>query len=196
MKTAINANLIQTSEIRHAKFISVSRFIKSSGVLFFALLLICNGISRAQSPIINSAENGITQKGLTPEQETVISTFFQAVKARNHKIALPVLAEDMTWYQPGHNQFSGIKNSAKEVFDLFRGFIRMSDSTLRLDSVKVIGVNGNNVACLLSWNASQPTGKVLQVNNIDIYTIINGKIKSVTVYSEDQSKEDDFWGNP
>jgi ketosteroid isomerase-like protein len=196
MKTKIKANSIPTSETHCAKFRCVAGVIKTSAILSFALFLICSGKSNAQSLVETNAENSSAQKGLNPEQKKIIATFFQAVRERNHRKAVPLLADDITWYQPGHNQFSGVKKSAKEVFDLFRGFIRMSDSTLRLDSARVIGINGNNVACLLSWNASQPVGKVLQVNNIDIYTIVDGKIKTVIVYSEDQSKEDDFWGNP
>ena len=55
----------------------------------------------------------------------------------------------------------------------------MSASTLKLTDVKVMAVNGNRVACLLHWNAVQPTGKVLDVDNIDVYTIKDGKIIKV-----------------
>lgn len=195
MKTSNKNNFIQTLIKRCQEFILDTGFNKASAIPLLALLLICSFKSKAQSPVVDNLANSAAEKDLTPEQGKVIATFFQAIRERNHKIAVPILAEDMTWYQPGHNQFSGVKRSAKEVVDLFRGFIRMSDTTLHLDSARIIGINGNNIACLLCWNASQPIGKVLKVNNIDIYTIVNCKIQSVTVYSEDQLKEDDFWGS-
>jgi len=58
-----------------------------------------------------------------------------------------------------------------------------------------MAVNGNSVACLLHWNAVQPTGKVLDVDNIDVYIIKDGKIIKVKIFSADIEKENDFWGN-
>jgi hypothetical protein len=69
-----------------------------------------------------------------------------------------------------------------------------SAKTITLAEIKFLSATGNSVACLLRWKAAQPTGVVLDVENIDVYTIENGKIVNVKVYSADLEQEDKFWG--
>ena len=47
---------------------------------------------------------------------------------------------------------------------------------------------------LFAGKPFNPAGAVLDVNNIDVYTVENGKIVEATVYSEDIAQEDNFWG--
>ena len=72
--------------------------------------------------------------------------------------------------------------------------IEASAHTLKLADIKQLTVNGNQVACLVRWKAAQPGGGVLDVNNIDVYTVENSKIVEATIYSEDIAQEDEFWG--
>lgn len=55
-------------------------------------------------------------------------------------------------------------------------------------------VNSNKAACLLHWNATHATGYDLDVDNIDVYTVVNGVITEVEVFTANQAKENQFWG--
>jgi ketosteroid isomerase-like protein len=100
---------------------------------------------------------------------------------------------DIEWNQPGNNRFSGTKKSSTEVFQMVGGMLEVSASTLALTDVKVTALNGNTVACVVHWKAVKPTGVVLDVDNIDVYTVENGQIVKAKVYSADLPQEDDFW---
>ncbi len=69
-----------------------------------------------------------------------------------------------------------------------------TENTLRLAGIKQLTVNGNSVAVLLNWQSSAPAGKELHVDNIDVYTVEQGQITAVKVYSADQAQEDRIWG--
>jgi ketosteroid isomerase-like protein len=123
----------------------------------------------------------------------VVTSFLEAVKEMSHAKAFPLLDSMIQWDQPGNNRFSGVKKGTNEVFGMFKGFLNMSASTLRLTEIKVLAVNGNQVACHLHWSATQPPGSILDVDNIDVYTVENGKILKAVVYSANINSEDRFW---
>ena len=54
--------------------------------------------------------------------------------------------------------------------------------------------NGNTIICVLHWTATQPTGNILDVRNVDVYTVDNGRIILAKIYSEDIDQENAFWG--
>jgi len=70
----------------------------------------------------------------------------------------------------------------------------LSANTLRLTDFKSISVSGNKVACVLHWNAAQPAGGILDVDNIDVYTIENGQITKAEIFTADEESENKFWG--
>ena len=75
------------------------------------------------------------------------------------------------------------------------GMIAATASTLQLTEIKQMAVNGRQVACLTHWTGVQPGGGVLDVDNIDVYTIDQGKIVEATIYSQDVKQKDYFWGH-
>lgn len=124
----------------------------------------------------------------------VVTTFLTAVQQGNTEKLGTLLHPEVQWEQPGKNPFSGTKKNITEVFKMVGGMFEVSANTLALTNIQVVAVNGNSVACLIHWNAAQPTGKILNVDNIDVYTVENGKITHAKIYSADLNQEDDFWG--
>ncbi|MFL9481755.1 nuclear transport factor 2 family protein [Chitinophagaceae bacterium LWZ2-11] len=124
----------------------------------------------------------------------VISEFLTAVQHGNNQKLAELLHPSVEWDQPGNNRFSGIKKSASEVFQMVGGMFQLTSNTLALTDIKVIAVNANSVACLVHWKGEQPVGAILDVDNIDVYTVENGKIVKAKVYSASIEQEDDFWG--
>lgn len=128
------------------------------------------------------------------DPKRVIELFLTAVRQGDHGQLAALLHPDVRWQQPGNNRFSGEKRSGTEVFGMVGGMAEVAANTLRLADNQVLAVNGNRVACLLHWHATPPAGRVLDVDNIDVYTVENGKIVRVEVYSANIEQEDDFWG--
>jgi hypothetical protein len=147
----------------------------------------------AQSSEVRSSEINSDNIRVEAEALQIVNSFLEAVKQMSHSKAFPLLDSMIQWDQPGNNRFSGLKQGATEVFGMFKGFLDASASTLRLTEIKVLTVNDNQVACHLHWSATQPPGGVLDVDNIDVYTVENGKIVKAVVYSADIRSEDRFW---
>ena len=128
------------------------------------------------------------------ESKKVVTEFLAAVQQGDNAKLAALLSPGIVWNQPGNNQVAGIKQSNAEVFQMVGKMFELSANTLRLTDVKTISVNGNKVACLLHWNAAQPAGGILDVDNIDVYTVENGQITKAEIFTADQESEDRFWG--
>lgn len=124
----------------------------------------------------------------------VVKEFLNAVQTGNNEKLAAILHPDIQWVQPGDSRVSGIKKSGGEVFQMVGTMFAASANTLTLTEIKSVTAHGNSVACLIHWKAAQPTGKTLDVDNIDVYTVEDGKIVEAKIYSSDLSQEDDFWG--
>jgi ketosteroid isomerase-like protein len=124
----------------------------------------------------------------------VVFNFLTAVKEMDLDTVGMLLHPEVTWSQPGANQLSGTKTSSPEVFEMVGKMFELSDNTLKLTNFSPISLNGDRVACMLNWHATNAAGKELNVNNIDVYSVNNGHIVNVEIFTEDAELEDDFWG--
>ena len=123
-----------------------------------------------------------------------VTEFVNAVKTVNLEKIGAILHPAVQWEQPGNNRFSGSKTSRDEVFQMVGGMFEVSGNTLHLENIKTIAVNGNEVSVVLHWKASRP-GAELDTENVDVYTVKDGQITGVKVYTADLQQEDVFWGN-
>ncbi|WP_246859341.1 nuclear transport factor 2 family protein [Spirosoma sp. KCTC 42546] len=123
----------------------------------------------------------------------VVRTFLTAVQKGDQAKLASLIHPAIEWNQPGNNRFSGIKKSSTEVFQMVGGMFQATDNSLALTDINVLTANGNSVACLVHWKAVQPNGGILDVDNIDVYTVENGQIVKAKVYSADVAQEDNFW---
>ena len=124
----------------------------------------------------------------------VVKTFLTAYMQRDHKTFVDLLHPEVVWEQPGESVVSGIKRSKAELLQMGARMSELSTQSLRLNDVQYFSPNGNNVVCILHWTAAQPNGNVLDIQNVDVYTVENGKITHAKIYSEDVDKENAFWG--
>jgi ketosteroid isomerase-like protein len=124
----------------------------------------------------------------------VVREFLTAYMAHDHEEFASKLHQDLVWVQPGNNRVSGEKKSKNELLQMGGKMAQLSEGTLKLESVKYFDANANKVACILLWKAAQPNGAVLDVENIDVYTVENGLIVHAVIYSANIASENDFWG--
>jgi uncharacterized protein len=127
------------------------------------------------------------------EAKKTVELFLSAVQSGDVNTIVEVLDPAVLWSQPGDNRFSGIKRNAAAVFEMSAGWQTVSEGTFRLTGFSPMGINGNDVACLLHFNATAP-GNGLDVDNIDIYTVRDNKIVAIRIFSLDQEQEDLYWG--
>ena len=128
-----------------------------------------------------------------PSSQQVVHDFLTAVQHGKLDQVAAALHPQVRWSQPGHNRLAGLKHSRDEVFQMVGSMQTLTAGTLALTTVDLLSVNGNRVACRLHWRAAQPTGAVLNVDNIDVYTIDHGLITQVEVFTADAAQEDAFW---
>src|SRR5688500_12880097 len=119
------------------------------------------------------------------KETKVVSEFLTAVQTGDMATVGALLHPDVKWQQPGAGEISGVKRSAQEVFQMVTRMFEISGNTLKLEEIKWVSANGSSVAALLRWTATKSSGKSLDVANIDVYTVGEGKITAVTVYSSD-----------
>lgn len=127
------------------------------------------------------------------QAKTIVTEFLTAVQTGNNERLGALLSPEIRWHQPGANNVSGIKNSAGEVFAMVGKMFELSANSLRLTEIKSIATNGNEVTCLLRWQASKADGSQLDVENIDLYTVENGQIVNTRVFTTDEEAENAFW---
>ena len=158
-----------------------------------ACLLVLSGLAHAQS-ISNKTVNQLNTKNMKNEAKLVVTEFLTAVQQGDNAKLAQIIHPDIVWSQPGSNCLSGTKHSNAEVFQMVGKMFELSANTLRLTDFRAISVNDNKVACLLHWNGAQPAGRILDVDNIDVYTVENGQITKAEVFTADEESENKFWG--
>jgi ketosteroid isomerase-like protein len=107
------------------------------------------------------------------QAKQIVTAFLTAVQKGDNQTLAALLYPAIIWEQPGNNRFSGTKHDINAVFQMVGGMFEVSNNTLALTTIKQITVNGNNVASLIHWTAVHPTGRKLDVDNIDVYTMEN-----------------------
>ncbi|WP_218150266.1 nuclear transport factor 2 family protein [Chitinophaga arvensicola] len=70
----------------------------------------------------------------------------------------------------------------------------VSQNSMTLSDIKTIAVNGDQASVALTWKASRP-GAELHTDNVDVYTVKDGKIVAAKIYAADIHQENTFWGN-
>ena len=133
-----------------------------------------------------------SDSALTPLE--VVKSFLSAYQEHDHQKFSSFLHPDVVWVQPGDNRISGVKKSKNELLLMGKTMSELSAKSVTLTHVKYFSATGNTVTCILHWQAVQPTGSKLDIDNIDVYTVEDGKIIMAKIFSEDITKENAFWG--
>lgn len=123
----------------------------------------------------------------------IVQTYFNSIATGDLNILGSLFSEDVIWHQPGNGQLSGVHQGNQAVFDLFGKFMKISDGSFKIDSVKNIMANKDLVTTVLHFTAQKNTGEKISMNGVDLMRIENGKIKEVYLFSENQPAEDAFW---
>jgi ketosteroid isomerase-like protein len=103
-----------------------------------------------------------------------------------------LLADDVTWHQPGRSHLSGLHSGKKDLFAHLGRFMELSGNTFRVTEVGSVMANDDMVTATLHFMAERP-GRTLSMDGVDVMRIAGGKIQEVWLFSADQAAEDAFW---
>jgi len=123
-----------------------------------------------------------------------VKQYFHSLATGNFEALGALLADDITWHQPGSGSLSGTHQGKAAVFTLFGKFMALSEGSFKIDAVESIMANGALVAVTLKFSATKKSGARISMNGVDLMKVENGKIKEVHLFSADQAGEDAFWG--
>jgi hypothetical protein len=123
----------------------------------------------------------------------VVRDFLTAVQQGDREKVVASLHPEVQWHQPGNNRIAGLKRSREEVLAMAGWIHQYTEGSYQLKSFSKLSGNGQAVAVLIHFNAATPVA-LLKVDNIDVYTVTDGLITEVSVFSADIEHEDRFWG--
>jgi uncharacterized protein len=123
----------------------------------------------------------------------VIVAFSEALGGGDIPKAFSFFSPGAKWHQPGSNKFSGTKNNPEEIGKMLSAMMGYAKGTLVIRPSGAMMINVNLVACPVRFSATNGS-KSMDMTGMDLYEVKDGKIVNVWLFSEDQDKEDDFWG--
>ncbi len=122
----------------------------------------------------------------------VVKGYFDSLAKGDLQKLGSLLADDITWHQPGTGKLSKTYQGKSEVFALFGKFMEISANSFRIDQVDSIMANGNWVAASIHFSAKNKKGAI-SMSGVDVMRIQGGQIREVYLFSGDQKAEDAFW---
>jgi ketosteroid isomerase-like protein len=123
----------------------------------------------------------------------VIVAFSEALGSGDIPGAFSFFSSEAKWHQPGNNKFSGTKNDPEEIGKMLSAMMGYTEGTLVIRPNGPMMVNASLVASPIRFSATSG-GKSIDMTGIDLYEVKDGKIINVWLFSDDQEKEDGFWG--
>lgn len=131
---------------------------------------------------------------LAVDNATVVNNFLAAVQRGDRAQVAALLHPNVRWHQPGHNAISGLKSSREAVFAMSAQIHDYTARSYKITDISTLSTNGPSVAVRLHFSAASPV-MVLDVDNIDVFTVQDGLITDVWVHSANLDHENAFWGN-
>ena len=130
------------------------------------------------------------------DPKEVVQEYFADLQSGKIAELMNLFSDDVVWHQPGNNFLSGTYVGKEALAKLFGQFMQISAGSFKIDQVKSIMSNGNLVSATLHFSAHrcQYRNVEMSMDGVDLMKVVDGKIKEVYLFSEDQSKEDSFWG--
>jgi len=123
----------------------------------------------------------------------IVELFFDSLANGDLDTLFSLFAHDVKWHQPGNHKFSGIKNGTDEVGSMIGEMMQDSAGSFVIKRSGQLMENGNLVAAPIRFSAVKGT-QSMDMAGIDLFKVEEDKITEVWLFSEDQQKEDDFWG--
>lgn len=122
------------------------------------------------------------------ENVAIVKRFFKYYEKHDIRGLRDIFASDITWHVPGHHPLAGTKNGIEEVIAYYE---LLQKANFKAEVIMLEGNEHFVIDCHRGW-ASVGNAR-LDINWVLLYTIENGKIKSMHNFPGDQHAADDFF---
>lgn len=122
----------------------------------------------------------------------IVQSYFNAIATGDFETVGNLLAEDITWHQPGKGIQSGTYKGKAALFVHLGNFMKWSEGTFAIDNIAYIAANGNLVSAAIHFKAEKNKSR-LSMHGMDLLRIEMDIISEVWLFSESIEEEDDFW---
>lgn len=123
----------------------------------------------------------------------VVEAYSIALGKGDIPMAFSYFSPEAKWHQPGANQFSGTKTWLEAIGKMLGDMMGATQGSLVIQPAWAMMANGNLVSCPVRFSGKNGT-KSVDMNGNDLYEVLDGKIAQVWLFSENQTAEDEFWG--
>ena len=128
------------------------------------------------------------------EAKQVVAAYFDALAIGDLEKAFSNFTPETKWYQPGDNKFSGLKNNLGEIFQMLESIMNDTSGNMVVKPAGPMLQSGDLISVPVWFTAKKET-KVMDLGGMDLFQVKDGKIVHVWTFSDDQSLDDDFFGN-
>lgn len=123
----------------------------------------------------------------------VVGAYFKALAEGDIPGAFSHFDANVTWSQPGDNQFSGVKTGPEQIGASIGKMMEYSEGSLVVAPAGEMMVSDSLVAAPVRFTAKKGD-KSMDMSGIDLFEVEGDKITKVWLFSENQVAEDEFWG--
>lgn len=143
-------------------------------------------ISLAQSTYNNNLKtNKMTAK-------EVVEAYSIALSKGDIPTAFSHFSPDAKWHQPGKHQFAGTKKGLQAIGKMLGDMMGSTQGSLVIKPMGPLMQNGNMVSFPVHFSG-KIGNRTIDMNGVDLFEVIDGKIVQVWLFSADQEAEDVFW---
>lgn len=120
----------------------------------------------------------------------VFKAYDSALSSGDYAALFELFAEDIVWYQPGTHQFAGVFEGLEAV----QNHLASLASNVDVMSFKTEDVfaDDTTVAAVVNFAASR-SGRQIDMREVDVFKIVDGKIQEVRLIDKDVELENAFW---
>lgn len=123
----------------------------------------------------------------------VVEAYSIALSQGDIPTAFSHFSPDAKWHQPGNHQYAGTKNGLAAIGKMLGDMMGATQGSLVVRPTGALMENGNLVSMPVHFSG-KIGDRTVDMNGVDLFEVVNGKIVHVWLFSEDQVAEDLFWG--
>ena len=102
-----------------------------------------------------------------------------------------LFSENIVWHVPGNNLISGEHRGRDAVFAFFGQIAQLSGGTYQVKLHDALANDEHAVALARVTGSRQ--GKQIEILDVAVYHISDGKVTEAWSFADDQRAEDEFW---
>jgi len=122
----------------------------------------------------------------------VVTAYSIALSQGDIPTAFSHFSPDARWHQPGSHQFAGTKTGLEAIGKMLGDMMGATQGSLVVNPAGALMANGNLVSLPVRFTGKNGD-KTIDMNGVDLFEVVDGKIIQVWLFSEDQGAEDVFW---